>query len=121
MNVNGTKGEVDGELDALLKYVAGATAEGKLAQDFASEVEKVRAHKETELEYMTLLAAELMRDKQIGYNKGLLDGEARGEAKGQSILLQALKMLKQHIPIDKICQEIGCSKKYLLELQALEA
>ena len=54
LNTKGTIGEVDEDIKKFLAYVDGHAAEGEFTQDVAQEVERVKLHKETRLEYMTL-------------------------------------------------------------------
>ena len=55
LNAKGTIGEVDKDIDNFLAYVDGKAAEGSFTKDVALEVEKVKQHKETKVEYMTYL------------------------------------------------------------------
>ena len=74
LNAKGTTGSVDKDIDSFLAYVDGKTAEGKFTQDIAAEVERVKQHNETRVEYMTLMM-ELKQQRREGY--------AEGEAKGR--------------------------------------
>jgi len=49
--------------------VDGKAAEGRFTQDVASEVDKVKQHNETKVEYMTLMM-ELKQQRREGYNEG---------------------------------------------------
>ena len=46
LNAKGTVGEVDKDIDSFLAYVDGKAAEGKFTKDVATEVEKVKQHKD---------------------------------------------------------------------------
>ncbi len=52
LNAKGTVGEVDRDIDQLLAYIDGKTAEGDFTRDIAAEVEQVKQHDETRVEYM---------------------------------------------------------------------
>ena len=65
LNTKGTIGEVDEDIKKFLAYVDGHAPEGEFTQDIAQEVEKVKLHKETRLEYMTLLM-EMKEQKREG-------------------------------------------------------
>ena len=73
LNTKGTIGEVDGDIDKFLAYVDGKTAEGEFTQDIAAEVERIKRHNETKVEYMTLMM-ELKEQRREGYNEGKNDG-----------------------------------------------
>ena len=64
-----TTGNVDKDIDRFLAYVDGKTAEGKFTQDIAAEVERVKQHNETRVEYMTLMM-ELKQQRREGYTEG---------------------------------------------------
>ena len=69
LNARGTIGKVDKDIDSFLAYVDGKAAEGKFTKDVASEVNKVKQHNETKVEYMTLMM-ELKQQRREGYNEG---------------------------------------------------
>ncbi len=70
LNAKGTIGEVDKDIDSFLAYVDGKTAEGKFTKDVASEVEKVKQHKETRVEYMTYVM-EIKRQRKDAHAAGV--------------------------------------------------
>ncbi len=87
LNAKGTKGNVERDIDSFLAYVDGKEAEGKFTQDIAAEVERVKQHNETKVEYMTLMM-ELKEQRREGY--------AEGEAKGkESTLLASIRNLME--------------------------
>ena len=71
LNTKGTRGEVDDDIARFLAYVDGKTAEGEFTQTIAAEVERVKQHDETRVEYMTLQMAikehmrEAVEEKQV--------------------------------------------------------
>ena len=69
LNAKGTVGEVDGDIGKFLAYVDGKAAEGKFTEDIAMEVDKVKQHKETRVEYMTLMM-ELKQQRREGKREG---------------------------------------------------
>lgn len=69
LNAKGTTGCVDKDIENFLAYVDGKAAEGKFTQDIAAEVERVKQHNETRVEYMTLMM-ELKQQRREGYNEG---------------------------------------------------
>ena len=96
LNAKGTKGKVDKDIENFLAYVDGK----------AAEVERVKQHNETRVEYMTLMM-ELKQQRREGVSEG------------KDIMKKALQMLKDKIPDDKVCQETGCSLDEVLQLKAL--
>ena len=74
LNAKGTIGKVDKDIDSFLAYVDGKAAEGKFTQDVASEVDKVKQHNETKVEYMTLMM-ELKQQRREGQEEGRKEGE----------------------------------------------
>ncbi|MBQ7515754.1 MAG: Rpn family recombination-promoting nuclease/putative transposase [Schwartzia sp.] len=83
LNTKGKAGDVDEDIDKFLAYVDGKAAEGEFAQDVAAEVERVKQHNETRVEYMTLMM-ELKEQRREGYNEGVIDGENRGRNEGRN-------------------------------------
>ena len=73
LNTKGTVGEVDEDIDKFLAYVDGKAPEGEFAQDIAAEVERIKQHDETRLEYMTL-QMELKEQRREGYDEGRNEG-----------------------------------------------
>ncbi|WP_029545083.1 Rpn family recombination-promoting nuclease/putative transposase [Selenomonas sp. AB3002] len=69
LNAKGTKGKADKDIESFLAYVDGNAAEGKFTQDIAAEVERVKQHNETKVEYMTLMM-ELKQQRREGYAEG---------------------------------------------------
>ena len=69
LNTKGTIGEVDEDIDKFLAYVDGKAAEGEFTQDIAAEVERLKQHNETKVEYMTLMM-ELKEQRREGYDEG---------------------------------------------------
>ena len=97
LNTKGTIGEVDEDINKFLAYVDGKAAEGKFTQDIAAEVERLKQHNETRLEYMTLMM-ELKEQRREGYDEGHDKGIA--SAREES----ALAMFADHLPVDKVAQ-----------------
>ena len=60
---------VDDDIDKFLAYVDGKAAEGEFTQDIAAEVERLKQHNETKVEYMTLMM-ELKEQRREGYDEG---------------------------------------------------
>ena len=94
LSSKGSRDGLDRDVAAFLDYVEGHAARGRFTQSIASEVERVKEHKETRVDYMTL-AMELKRQRDSGREEGLKQGLSRGEArlgKLMSILLASGKM-----------------------------
>ena len=72
LNAKGNIGEVDVDIANFLDYVDGKTAEGKFTKDVAAEVDRVKQHDETRLEYMTLMM-ELKQQRREGYDEGRIE------------------------------------------------
>ena len=109
LNSKGSLGEVDRDIDSFLAYVEGNTPKGKFTRDIAAEVERVKAHKEMKVEYMTYMAQlqdERREGIREGIRKGILEGKdlervssIRNVMETLSLtLLQAMNALK--IPAD---------------------
>ena len=60
-----------------LAYVDGKAAEGEFTQNVAAEVERLKQHNETRVEYMTLMM-ELKEQRREGYDEDKTDGRAEG-------------------------------------------
>ena len=73
LNTKGTEGDVDEDIARFLAYVDGKAAEGEFVQDIAAEVKRLKEHKETRLEYMTLMM-ELKEQRREGYAEGKDEG-----------------------------------------------
>ena len=80
LNAKGTIGKVEKDIDSFLAYVDGKAAEGKFTKDIASEVNKVKQHNETKVEYMTLMM-ELKQQRREGREEGREEGRKEGENK----------------------------------------
>ena len=55
-----------------MAYVDGKAAEGEFTRDIAAEVERLKRHNETRVEYMTLMM-ELKEQRREGYDEGRID------------------------------------------------
>ena len=82
LNTKGTAGEVDDDIEKFLAYVDGKAAEGEFTKDIAAEVERLKQHNETRVEYMTLMM-ELKEQRREGYDEGRADGRNEGINKGR--------------------------------------
>ena len=69
LNAKGTVGNVDKDIESFLAYVDGKAAEGKFTQDIATEVDRVKQHKETRVEYMTF-EMEMKQQRREGRQEG---------------------------------------------------
>ena len=70
INADGDLRGLPEDLAAFLQYLKGKVVENELVQMIDNEVEKVREHKEWEVEYMTLYLRD-MENQDIGLEKGL--------------------------------------------------
>ena len=70
INADGDLRGLPEDLAAFLQYLKGKVVENELVQMLDNEVEKVREHKEWEVEYMTLYLRD-MENQDIGLEKGL--------------------------------------------------
>ena len=75
-------GDVDEDIDKFLAYVDGKAAEGEFTQDIAAEVERIKQHNETRVEYMTLMM-ELKEQRREGYDEGRIAGRNEGMNEGR--------------------------------------
>ena len=90
INADGDLNGLLEDLAAFLQYLKGKTVENELVQMIDNEVEKVREHKEWEVEYMT----SYLRDMDIreeGIEIGLAQGLEQGLEQGLSALVNSLK------------------------------
>ena len=78
LNAKGTTGNVNKDIDSFLAYVDGKSAEGKFTKDIATEVDRVKQHKETKVEYMTLMM-ELKQQRREGREEGKAEGKVEGK------------------------------------------
>jgi len=91
LNSLGSREGLDSDIAAFLDYVNGLSAKGRFTKSIESEVRKVKAHKETRWEYMTLM---------MEMKKQWQEGHAEGKAEGEGNIV--LNMLKGHEALDKI-------------------
>ena len=109
LNSKGTIGDVDEDIDKFLAYINGNTAEGEFTRDIAAEVERIKQHEETRLEYMTLLM-ELKQQLREGYDEGLSRGRDEGRCEGRiegvmsNKVANALSMFADNVPLEKVVQ-----------------
>ena len=105
LNTKGTVGEVDEDIKRFLAYVDGHAAEGKFTRDVAREVEKVKLHKETRLEYMTLLM-ELKEQKREGREEGIKE----------KTMQFVTNMLRKHYAYDEISELAGMTTEDVIRI-----
>ena len=74
--------------------VDGKTAEGKFTQDIAAEVERVKQHNETRVEYMTLMM-ELKQQRREGYAEGEASGKDSERLNSIRNLMESLHLTAQ--------------------------
>ena len=101
LNAKGKEGKVDKDIDKFLAYIDGKAAEGVFTKDVDEEVSKVKQHKETRLEYMTLMM-ELKRQRREGYDEGHSAGERIGIE--HTKVANALTMFADNFPVDKVAK-----------------
>ena len=82
LNSKGDSDTLDPDVRAFLRYVDGKAAEGAFVKAVEREVIRVKEHKETRREYMTL-AMELERQRQFGREEGRKKGREEGRKKGR--------------------------------------
>ena len=95
LNSQGNREELDADIAAFLDYVNGLAAKGHFAKSIDQEVQKVKEHKETRWEYMTL-----MMELKKQWTAGHAEGKAEGKAEGEGHIVR--NMLKSHEALDKI-------------------
>ncbi len=88
LNAKGTTGKVDEDIDKFLAYVDGKAADGEFTQDIAAEVERLKKHNETRVEYMTLMM-ELKEQRREGFDEGVIYGENKGRNEGIELTIIA--------------------------------
>lgn len=86
-------------------------------KELATEVAAVKAHKETRVEYMTLLM-ELKRQRKEGWQEGRAEGKAEGIAEGEQLRSEAvaLDMLRDNEPLSRIIKYARLSKEQIQNL-----
>ena len=94
LNAKGTTGSIDKDIDSFLAYVDGKSAEGKFTQDIAAEVERVKQHNETRVEYMTLMM-ELKQQRREGYAEGEASGKDSERLNSIRNLMESLHLTAQ--------------------------
>ena len=70
----------------------GKAADGEFTQDIAAEVERLKQHNETKVEYMTLMM-ELKEQRREGYDEGRTDG--RNEGRVETILRNVRSLIDE--------------------------
>ena len=83
LNSHGSREGLDSDIVAFLDYVNGQTAKGRFAKNIEEEVRKVKDHKETRWEYMTLMM-EMKRQRSEGREEGRAEGREEGRAEGET-------------------------------------
>lgn len=101
---------MDKDIDKLLAYIDGKEPKGQFTKDIAAEAERIKQHKETRLEYMTLMM-ELKEQRREGWEEGMKKGIEKG------ITDTALSMLKENIPIETIARITNLSTDKILSLR----
>ena len=101
LNAKGTVGDVDEDIDKFLAYINGKSAEGEFAKDIAAEVERLKRHEETRVEYMTLMM-EMKRYWREGFDKGRDEGETIGVQRAK--VANALSMFADKFSVDKVAK-----------------
>ena len=101
----GDSDTLDPDVRAFLRYVDGKAAEGAFVKAVEREVIRVKEHKETRREYMTL-AMELERQRQFG----------REEGREEERLQMILAMLKDGVAKETIAKYARVSVEYITEL-----
>ena len=91
LNTKGTIGDVDDDIKKFLAYVDGHTPEGDFTREIASETEKIKEHKETRLEYMTLMM-ELKEQRNEGREEGREEGIAHATLASLRSLMKKLHL-----------------------------
>ena len=103
LNAKGTTGDVDADIASFLDYVDGKTAEGKFTKDVAAEVDRVKQHDETRLEYMTLMM-ELKQQRREGQEE-----ERRNTA---------IRMIKAgKLSLEEIAEYLAIPLKSVMEIK----
>ena len=103
LNTKGTVGEVDEDIKKFLAYVDGYAPEDEFTNDIAQEVEKVKLHKETRLEYMTLMM-ELKQQRREGQEE-----ERRNTA---------IRMIKAgKLSLEEIAEYLALPLKSVMEIK----
>ena len=85
LNSQGNREGLDPDIAFFLDYVNGLTAKGRFAKSIEDEVQKVKEHKETRWEYMTI-----MMEMQKQWNAGRTEGKAEGKAESVRSLMESL-------------------------------
>ena len=94
------------DLCAFLDYLHGRVTENGLVRELEEEVEKARAHKEWEVEYMTWKAYE-MDARREGRIEGRREGRIEGRAEG-IIRSGRRHRLSDEVIVEDIAAETGC-------------
>ena len=91
----GEFGKIDKDIDKFLKYIDGKDAEGKFTKEVASETKRIKEHKETRLEYMTLMM-ELREQWREGKKEGIKEGMEKGIKEGmENGILSSIRCLME--------------------------
>lgn len=98
LNAKGTIGKVDKDIDSFLAYVDGKAAEGTFTRDIATEVDRVKQHKETRVEYMTLVM-EMKQQRREGQEEERMNSIRKIMQKLNLTAKQAMDILD--IPVNE--------------------
>ena len=95
LNVNGTVGEIDGELKGVLRYMAGQTPAGGYAETLDKAVKAVKINEKWRRDYMTM-AMKLQEREEIADFKRIVTTVRNGKGKGSDdFLISVLGLNKE--------------------------
>ncbi len=100
LNSKGYSETIDPDIAAFLHYVDGKAAEGLFTKTVEQEVLRVKEHRETRREYMTL-AMELRRREKISHEEGRVEG--RDEREKEIILNMASMQMPAEVIAKAVC------------------
>ena len=117
LNSQGSGDEIPEDLANFLEYVDGHAAKGKFTEAVDAEFRRVKAHKETKVEFMTIRM-------EIEIAKAKAREEAREEGRAEGERAQALETarvgLQKHVPLSLIQAMSGLSEEEIRKVAAAE-
>ena len=61
----------------------------------------------------------LNKADEQGFNRGKIEGHSEGRSEGESVMLQALQMLKDNASPEDIIRDTGCSMESIAKLKSI--
>ena len=116
-----SKGQMDDvtpDMKAFLEYVDGKMTEDTFVHEIEQEISNIKSQEQERVSYMTY-AMKIQEERDEARAEGKAEGRAEGRAEGENGVMEAIRMLKDNLPIDTIIEQTGMTSQRLTELKAM--